>query len=167
MSLSIKAGAGFITRTPAASASWVHWCDQSGRWRRLCTGGQPHPARRARRADNAIPGAKLRAATGPVTPVPDVIDFDKARAQLATFQQANTFVLPLVEECPECLLAATQAVEDPAATDDFPGHTPIGIATTIPTNASIPWETSIWMDTPFYEKALLQPAICSINSTTN
>ena len=45
-------------------------------------------------------------ASGSVTPLPAVIDFDKARAQLASFQQAKNFSAPLVEACPECLLNA-------------------------------------------------------------
>lgn len=117
MSLSIKAGAGFITLDPSGVSIM-------GPLVRINQGGGGGSAQAANptlpgapaEPDNAIPGAKLRAASGPVTPVPDVIDFDKTRAQLATFQQANTFVSPLVEECPECLLAAAGAAEADAIT---------------------------------------------------
>ncbi|MBA54300.1 MAG: hypothetical protein CMK89_07585 [Pseudomonadales bacterium] len=37
-------------------------------------------------ADNDSPGAKLRAATGGNTPLPQTIDFEKTRAQLATLR---------------------------------------------------------------------------------
>lgn len=115
MSLTVKGGAGFIT----LNASGV---TIMGPLVRINEGGGGGSAQAANptlpgspgEADNAIPGAKLRAPQAAQIPLPEVIDFDKARAQLASFKQANTFFSPLVEDCPECKLAAQQAAADAA-----------------------------------------------------
>lgn len=107
MSLSVKGGAGVITLAPSGVTI-------VGPLVRINEGGGGGSAKAANptvpgqpgEADNAVPGAKLRAASGSVTPLPAVIDFDKARSQLASLAQAKTFSAPLVEACPECLLNA-------------------------------------------------------------
>ena len=109
MSLSVKGGAGVITLDPSGVAIL-------GPLVRINEGGGGGSAQAANptqpgspsEADNDAPGAKLKAPTGPYTPIPQPIDFDRARAQLAVLQEADRLGAPFVDDCPECELLAQQ-----------------------------------------------------------
>ena len=108
-SLSVKGGAGFIT----LDASGVSIMGplvriNQGSGGDSATAANPTQPGTPAEADNGNPGAKLRSATGPLTPLPEVIDFDKAQAQLVTLRQANKFSAPLTDECPDCKLQVQQ-----------------------------------------------------------
>lgn len=117
MSLSVKGGAGSMT----LDASGVSIMGPIVRINEGGGGGSAQAANPTKpgtpaEADNDAPGAKLQAASGSVTPLPEKVDFDRAAAQLALLKEAKTFNSPVVEECPECaLFAAQQAAKEAAA----------------------------------------------------
>ena len=122
MSLSVKGGAGVITLDPSGVAIL-------GPLVRINEGGGGGSAQAANptqpgspsEADNDAPGAKLKAPTGPYTPIPQPIDFDRARAQLAVLQEADRLGAPFVDDCPECELLAQQQAALAGAAGEIAG----------------------------------------------
>ena len=108
-SLSVKAGAGVVTLDGSGVSIMgpLVRINEGGGGSSAQTANPSQPGNPAE-ADNDKPGKKPQAASGPVTPLPKKLDFDRAAAQLAVLEQARLAQSPLAEDCPECALHAAQ-----------------------------------------------------------